>query len=132
MSAEFILYVRDQKAAARFYRAVLGIDPSLDVPGMTEFPLGDGCVLGLMPERGIKKLLGDPLPDPETGRGIPRSEIYLNVAEPELFHGRAIAEGAVELSPVARRDWGDEAGYSLDPDGHVLVFARRPPQAVAG
>jgi catechol 2,3-dioxygenase-like lactoylglutathione lyase family enzyme len=122
--AQFILYVRDQRSAAAFYRAVLGIDPSLDVPGMTEFPLGPGSVLGLMPEHGIKKLLGEPLPDPGRGRGIPRAEIYLRVDEPDLFHRRAVAGGAIELSPLARRDWGDEAAYSLDPDGHVLVFAR--------
>lgn len=123
--AQFILYVRDQQSAARFYGAVLGVDPSLDVPGMTEFSLGAGSALGLMPERGIKKLLGDALPDPGMGRGIPRAEIYLSVDEPDLFHRRALAEGALELSPLASRDWGDEAAYSLDPDGHVLVFARR-------
>jgi len=24
---------------------------------------------------------------------------------------------------VESRDWGDRAGYCLDPDGHVLAFA---------
>ena len=31
----FILYVRDQRASADFYRQVLAVEPTLDVPGMT-------------------------------------------------------------------------------------------------
>ncbi len=38
---------------------------------------------------------------------------------------RAIAAGARELSPLAPRDWGDEAAYFADPDGNVLAVARR-------
>lgn len=124
-AALFVLYVRDQAAAAAFYASVLGVEPSLDVPGMTEFDLGDACKLGLMPERGIKRLLGDALPDPTGARGVPRAELYLLVDDPAAFHRRALAHGAAELSPPAARDWGDLAAYSLDPDGHVLVFARR-------
>lgn len=131
LAAEFILYVRDQRAAADFYARVLGVPPSLDVPGMTEFSLGPGYTLGLMPESGIKRLLGDALPDPEAGRGVPRAELYLLVDDPAEFHRRALAQGAVELGPLALRGWGDEAAYSLDPDGHVLVFARRS-AAVSG
>lgn len=96
--------------------------PRLDVPGMTEFELSPGCVLGLMPEKGIKRLL-PAMPDPEAGNGIPRAEVYLTVSDPELYHARALAAGARELSPMEPRGWGDKAAYSLDPDGHVLVFA---------
>jgi hypothetical protein len=39
-------------------------------------------VFGVMPEHGIRKLLGDRLPDPGMGRGIPRAELYLRVDEP--------------------------------------------------
>lgn len=28
------------------------------------------------------------------------------------------------LSPVEPRSWGADVGYSLDPDGQVLAFAR--------
>ncbi|EKD83209.1 MAG: hypothetical protein ACD_39C00818G0001 [uncultured bacterium] len=123
MKANFILYVADQKLSTEFYAAVLGRQPDLNVPGMTEFQLSDHCVLGLMPEAGIKRLLGDRLPDPASARGIPRAEVYLTVAEPEAYHQRALASGALELSPFALRNWGDEVAYSLDPDGHVLCFA---------
>ena len=123
MKAHFILYVEDQKRSMKFYRAVLGAEPILDVPGMTEFRLSDDAVLGLMPEQGIKRLLGDSLPDPAPARGIPRSEIYLVVDDARVYHDCAKENGAAELSSVQKRDWGHQVGYVLDPDGHVLAFA---------
>jgi len=122
-ASHFILYVVDQERSTAFYSAALGVEPRLQVPGMTEFALPGGGVLGLMPERGIRKLLGSPLPDPGSGRGIPRCELYLVVGEPGAWHGRALAAGASELSPLLPRPWGHLAAYSLDPDGHVLAFA---------
>lgn len=125
MSSEprFILYVADQARSTAFYCAVLGVEPRLHVPGMSEFALPGGGVLGLMPEQGIRKLLGPSLPDPGAGRGIPRCELYLMVGEPRAWHGRSLAAGAKELSPLLSRSWGHVAAYSLDPDGHVVAFA---------
>lgn len=123
ISAHLILYVQDQRASADFYRAALGIAPRLDVPGMTEFELAGGAVLGLMPEAGIRRLLGVTLPDPAEARGIPRAELYLRVDDPEACHQRALVAGGRELSPLQLRDWGDRAAYLLDRDGHVLAFA---------
>lgn len=123
-SAHFILYVADQKRSARFYEDALGLKPRLDVPGMTEFDLGGGAVLGLMPAAGIKRLLGDKLPDPAGAAGVPRAELYLLVGDPGASHRRALDHGARELSALSPRGWGHDAAYSLDPDGHVLAFAR--------
>lgn len=123
-AAHFILYVADQRVSTEFYAQVLGATARLDVPGMTEFVLGEGAVLGLMPEAGIRRLLGDSLPHPATARGIARAELYLMVDDVALHHARALAAGARELSAAAPRDWGHEVAYSLDPDGYVLAFAR--------
>ena len=125
MSAHLILYVADQRRSAAFYSAALAMEPTLDVPGMTEFALGDGAVLGLMPEQGIRRLLGERLPDPAGARGAPRAELYLVVGDPQEHHRRALEAGAVEMSPLKPRDWGHRVAYSLDPDGHVLAFASR-------
>lgn len=119
----FVLYVRDQSVARDFYARVLERVPALDVPGMTEFELPGGARLGLMPATGIRRLIGDRLPDPARAQGIPRAEIYLRVASPAAAHARALQAGAAELSPLAARDWGETVAYSLDPDGHVLAFA---------
>lgn len=123
--AHFILYVADQDAATVFWRTVLDQPPTLKEPGMTEFSLGSGAVLGLMPEAGIRSLLGPVLPDPAAAHGLPRAELYLVVGDAGAYHGRALACGASELSPLKRRAWGDEVAYSLDPDGHVIAFAMR-------
>lgn len=121
--AHLILYVEDQPASTAFWRRVLDAAPTLDVPGMTEFALADHVVLGLMPVAGIQRLLPS-LPDPAAAAGVPRAEVYLVVDDPAAAHVRALAAGARELSPLAARDWGHEAAYSLDPDGHVIAFAR--------
>lgn len=125
MGAEsyFILYVADQERSMLFYSAVLDMGPRLHVPGMSEFGLPGGGVLGLMPEQGIRKLLGPALPDPASGRGVPRCELYLVVDDPAAWHGRSLAAGARELSAPQPRGWGHRVAYSLDPDGHVLAFA---------
>lgn len=117
----FIFYVRDQAASRAFYRRVLGAEPTLDVPGMTEFALGGGAVLGLMPERGITRLLGV---DPTRANGAPRAELYLVVDDPAVWLERALAAGAREISALAPRDWGATVAYVFDPDGHVVAFAR--------
>ena len=85
----FILYVRDQARSRDFYRAALAIEPRLDVPGMTEFALPSGGVLGLMPEQGITRLLGPALPDPADARGTPRAELYLLLRDAAAPHARA-------------------------------------------
>ncbi|MCC7326125.1 MAG: glyoxalase [Burkholderiales bacterium] len=122
-AAHFILYVADQTRSAAFYKAVLATEPRLNVPGMSEFRLPGGAILGIMPESDIRKLLGQGLPDPSKGRGIPRSELYLLVGDPNAYHQRALACGATELSPLRYRDWGHSVAYVLDPDCHVLAFA---------
>lgn len=122
--AVFILYVSDQDSSTEFYSNVLDQKPSLYVPGMTEFILNNGSSLGLMPVSGIKKLLGNQLPDPNKAFGIPKSEVYLFVDDPASYHNRALKNNAKELSPLQERNWGDVVAYSLDPDGHVLAFAK--------
>lgn len=90
---------------------------------MTEFTLFGDCIFGLMPEKGIQRLLGERLPDLAAGRGVPRAELYLLVDDARAYHRRALEAGAVELSALAARDWGHRAAYSFDPDGHLLTFA---------
>lgn len=122
---EFILYVADQELSRNFYKSVLGKDPVLDVPGMTEFLLSENCKLGLMSNKGIAKILGNKTPHPETGNGIPRNELYLYAEDVNKMYSNAIIAGAKEISPVSDRDWGDSVGYLADPDGHIIAFAKK-------
>lgn len=122
-ASHFVLYVADQARSTAFYARALALGPRLDVPGMSEFDLPGGGVLGLMPEAGIRRLLGPALADPATARGVARAELYLVVPDPAAAHARAIEAGATELSPLLPRDWGHVVAYARDPDGHVLAFA---------
>ena len=114
---EFILYVDDQDRARRFYRDVLRADPTLDVPGMTEFDLG-GVTLGLMPATDMAALL----PALRAGTGQ-RCELYLRRPDAEVALGRVERAGGTVLSHLAVMPWGERVGYALDPDGHVLAVA---------
>jgi uncharacterized protein len=123
MTCHFILYVADQAVSTAFYVAALARRPDLDVPGMTEFRLGPGTILGLMPNEGARRLLGQIVPDPATAAGVPRAELYLVVDDPQVHLDRAQSAGGRLLSALAAREWGHQAGYVGDPDGHVLAFA---------
>ena len=121
--AHFILYVRDRSESAAYYGRVLQLQPFLDVPGITEFRLLDGGILGIMSLEGAMRLLGQ-----ATFAGsakAPKAELYLVVDDAEGHHRRALEHGASELSPMQERDWGHRAGYSVDGDGHVLAFAEK-------
>lgn len=118
------MYVRDQSVARDFYARVLGLTPSLDVPGMTEFALVSGLTLGLMPSDGIAALITPALPHPDTGHGVPRCELYLQVDDVEAAYRHAIGCGAVPVSAPATRNWGHVVGYVADPEGHIIAFAR--------
>src|ERR1051325_8709660 len=108
MRTHFILYVADQARSASFYSAVLATTPSLNVPGMTEFELGGGAILGLMPEAGIERLCAVSPCSRELGVGGVRGELYFVVEEPEVYHSRALSHGGRELSAFAPRDWGHD------------------------
>ena len=120
---EIILYVSDQERSKEFYSILLNKQPSLHVPGMTEFILTDNLKLGLMPEKGIAKILVDKTPHPSTGNGIPRCELYFHTDNIEATFNLAKKAGAKEISPILPRDWGDTVCYVSDIDGHIIAFA---------
>jgi catechol 2,3-dioxygenase-like lactoylglutathione lyase family enzyme len=123
-AVQFILYVADQKRSRDFYEKVLGYEPVMDVPGMTEFQLTEFCKLGLMPEEGIAKILQPETKHPASANGIPRCELYLMVDSPSISLEEAINLGARKVSDTAIRDWGHEVAYVQDFDGHIVAFAR--------
>ena len=122
---EVILYVADQEASKLFYEKLLRQKADLHVPGMTEFIISPVCKLGLMPNKGIAKILQDKTPHPDTGTGIPRCELYLTVENVQAEFQNAMECGAQLVSPPANHDWGDKVCYFADPDGHIIAFAEK-------
>ena len=118
-----ILYVKNQEHSNLFYEKLFGFKPVLDVPGMTEFYLANNVLLGLMPEDGIVRILENKIQNPKEANGVPRSEIYLFVDNPDEYYSRAISAGGVGISKTELRNWGDYVAYCSDIDGHILAFA---------
>ena len=119
---QFILYVADQTKSTGFYRGLLGIEPSLEVPGMTEFCLMEGVVLGLMPAEGIARIITPVLPHPSLAQGVPRCELYLRVQGASDCIERGLRLGGAAIDALKDRDWGDRVGYIADLDGHVVAL----------
>ena len=120
-----IIYVQDQEKSKQFYEQLLGLKPYLDVPGMTEFQLNINSTLGIMPEDGIVRLLDGKIQNPKEARGIPRSEIYIYVNDPDTYLRNLVVLGGMEISKGEIRNWGDYVAYGSDIDGHIIAFARR-------
>jgi len=124
ISIHFILYVSNQEKSKFFYSKLLGIKPSLDVSGMTEFQLNTFTKLGLMPEKGISSILHN-MPNPNLANGIPKCELYILVDDVEKYFEKAILLGAKEINLPSLRDWGDCVGYVSDFDGNIIAFAKK-------
>ena len=116
-----ILAVDDLPRATRFYRAALGWEQTVDTPAYVE--LAGGMRLGLYLRDSFARNTGVP-PQSRPVQGTTSTEIYLHVDDVAEAAERLRVAGAVELSPVAARPWGDEAAYFADPAGNVVVVAR--------
>jgi predicted enzyme related to lactoylglutathione lyase len=121
----FIIYVADQGKSRIFYEQVLEKPPVLDVPGMTEFQINENSKLGIMPEEGIARLLGDHCTPPPWPKDFPRCEIYLMAEDVEASFKKLIDAGGKTMSPPSLRNWGDIVAYGADPDGHIIAFAQK-------
>jgi predicted enzyme related to lactoylglutathione lyase len=119
-----ILFVSDQTKSKQFYQTILALDTTINVPGMTEFTISKDYSLGLMPGESILKILENTIPDPHNATGIPRCELYLFVDNPTKRLQLVEKNGGKIVSEVALRPWGDEVGYGLDPDGHLIALAK--------
>jgi len=119
-----VVQVADIELAASFYARVLGVVGERVSAGRHYFDCG-GTILACLDPTGA----GDgarpaPLPD----------HLYLAVEDLELVRaavvsaGGTLAAGEVHGDPagtVARRPWGEESFYALDPFDNPLCFVRR-------
>lgn len=123
MNPMFIFYVSGQEASTSFYKIVLGAEPILYVPGMTEFKLGEHFSPGLTPYTGIQRSLSPNLDAVNFDVSQAEVELFLHVKNANEYLSLALDAGAKLLSPLQDRDRGQGVGYCLDIDGHVITFA---------
>ena len=120
-----ILAVGDLARAADFYRAAFGWPAEVETPVYVEFRLPAGMRLGLYRREAFGRNVGAAPHERPPGSLAP-TELYLFPVDLEFSLERALAAGARLLSPIARRDWGDDVAYVADPDGNVIALARSP------
>jgi len=119
-----ILAVADLERSKRFYAEAFGWRRTVDVPVYAEHELPGGMRLGLYERNGFARNTGE-LPTPTPAGAITSTELYFHADDPAALAAKLAAAGARELSALAPRPWGDEAAYFADPDGNVLVIARK-------
>jgi predicted enzyme related to lactoylglutathione lyase len=118
-----ILAVDDARRSAAFYMSAFRWTASVDVPHYVELAVPGGMRIGLYGREGFARNTGvAPAPIAE-GRVGP-AEVYLYADDLDETLARVAQAGGRLLSPLAPRDWGDDAAYFADPDGHVVVVAR--------
>ena len=123
-----ILAVTDVARASRFYQGAFGWPKAVEVPVYVEFSLPGGMRLGLYERRAFARNTGC-MPAPIGEGEIGPTELYFHVDDVAAASSCLLRAGARVLSPMAARDWGDEAAYFADLDGNVVVVARPLPPA---
>lgn len=120
-----ILAVAELPRAVAFYRSAFGWPTDVDTPAYVEFGLPAGMRLGLYQREAFGSNVGE-TPHRTPAEALSATELYLFPNDLEAAAERLIAAGARQLSPLARRDWGDEVAYFADPDGNLIALARAP------
>jgi predicted enzyme related to lactoylglutathione lyase len=115
--------VEDLDRARQFYESAFGWKKSVDVPVYAEYELPNGQRIGLYARKSFA-LNTESEPQLFSGKGTTASELYFYCENLEADIERIKSAGAMELSGLKKRDWGDEAAYFRDPDGNVIVRAR--------
>ncbi len=123
MKTHFIIYVEDLSKTKLFYELLFNITPIIDEPGMCEYELPDGSLLGIMPNTSMEKLFGKSFEKQKNRKALPKTEFYFHVDDALSLHKRALQLGALEIREYAEMDWGDNVAYSINHDGHILAFA---------
>jgi predicted enzyme related to lactoylglutathione lyase len=121
-----ILAVENLERSVDFYGRTFDWTKRVDVPVYVEFELPDGRGLGLYDREAFASNTGRPPQRIAQGELAP-TELYFHCDDLAPAVERMHEAGARVLSPLARRDWGDEAAYFADPDGNVIVLARPLP-----
>lgn len=119
-----IIYVENQEKAREFYKKVLAMEPLMDVPGMTEFELGENVLLGIMPDEGIARILEGKVKNLGKSAAVPKCELYLPVDDPDEYYHRLIKAGGTGIVEGKARPWGDYTAYGMDLDGNLLAFSK--------
>lgn len=117
-----VLSVRNATAAVAFYEQALGAVERY----RNAYP--DGRIVAEMSVGEARFRVADEAPEaanfsPETLNGT-SVRINLLVQNPDALIARAVAQGAVEIAPIADQSYGLRQGRIADPFGHHWLIGR--------
>ncbi len=121
-----VLAVEDVRRSSAFYTTAFSWEVTVDAPTYVELALPGGMRIGLYERDGFARNTGIPAARVLDGTVSP-AELYLHADDLQATIARVTSAGGRMLSPLTPRDWGDDAAYFADPDGHVVVVARPRP-----
>jgi predicted enzyme related to lactoylglutathione lyase len=123
MLAIVILAVADLERSARFYDSAFGWKRAVTVPVYIEYFVPGGSRVAIYQRDAFAVNTGlAPIACPEGATAS--AELYFRIGDLEAAIGRIERAGGRLLSARAAREWGDDAAYFADPDGHVIAVAR--------
>ncbi len=123
-SVTISLPIADRRTSRDFYQAFLALDPfgapaDDGVPEPLQFPLGDGCVLMLIPRGGFGWVVDTSAEVAPPGTVSALFSVGVgSAAEVDEVVARATAAGAAVPRSARQEEWG-YCALVADPDGHV-------------
>jgi len=114
-----ILAVSDLPRSRAFYDTAFGWERVVDVPVYVQYRLPGGQNVAVYQAESFEGMSGGTLA-PRTAGGLSGAELYLHTDDLDDAIRRLNAAGARPLSPRSPRNFGDEAAYFADPDGHLI------------
>ncbi len=122
----------DAPAAIAWLERAFDFKSHLVVPGdagtiaHAQLTYGNGMIMiGSAETFGFPDLLKTPR---EVG-GIGTQEVCVTVTDADAHHARAVAAGAVVVTPLVDKDYGGRGYSARDPEGHVWHFGTYDPWA---
>jgi catechol 2,3-dioxygenase-like lactoylglutathione lyase family enzyme len=94
-----------------FYERLLAIEADDTVPSRLYFHCGE-VIVAVIDREAAGDAPFRPAPEP----------LYFATGELDAVHARAVDAGALDVSEVEVRPWGERSFYCLDPDGNRLCF----------
>jgi uncharacterized glyoxalase superfamily protein PhnB len=116
-----ILRVADVRAAAEYYRDVLGFE--LREGSLMEG--SEGAIYAVLRREGIEVHLGRSREGWEVNPGVQPNAIggYFRLPDVRALHEELVGRGSEILQKPTLEPWGDLAIVVRDLDGYVLLFA---------
>jgi catechol 2,3-dioxygenase-like lactoylglutathione lyase family enzyme len=116
-----ILYVPDVAASLRFFEQAFGLKTRFMHDSGTYGELDTGATTLAFADHGLAQsnFAGGHVRADGSAQPL-GMEIGLVTADVAAAHARAVAAGAIELSPPAHKPWGQVVSYLRAPDGCLV------------